>query len=84
MQAVLTIWEKKQAQARVDVKNKAKRREKLEAEMKAIVNKMKVISSTTALKFMEEDLMKLEQEITNLDTEKEEVTATEIIDMPAV
>jgi site-specific DNA recombinase len=84
MQAVLTVWEKKQAQAQTDVENRARRREELEAEIKVIVDKMKIISSATAIKYMEVDLVKLEQEIANLETKKEEKAVTETVDMPTM
>ncbi len=45
---------------------------------------MKLISSETALKYMEEDVVKLEQEIKNLDTQKEEEIAKETVDLPTM
>lgn len=84
MQAILTVWERRQAQAHVDADNRARRREELEAEIKVIVDKMKIISSATAIKYMEGDLVKLEQEIADLETKKEEKAATETIDMPTI
>ena len=84
MQAVVTVWEKKQAQNHVDTENRAVRRQQLEAEIKTIVDKMKIISSTTAIKYMEEDLVKLEKEIENLETKKVEEVAAETVDMPTI
>jgi hypothetical protein len=49
-----------------------------------IVDKMKLISSETAIKYMEEDLVRLEQEIANLDSTKEQEAAKETVDMPTV
>ena len=84
MQAVLTVWEQRQAQTHVDADNRAKRREELTAQVMVILDKMKLISSATAIKYMEEDLVKLEQEIANLDNTKEEEAAKETVDMPTI
>jgi site-specific DNA recombinase len=84
MQAVLTVWEKKQGQVQHEQEFSAKRREDLEAQIKAIVDKMKLISSEIAIKYMEGDLMKLEQDIKDLDTKKEVIEAREPVDMPTI
>lgn len=84
MQAVLSVWEKRQAQVQVDVVTSTNRRQELEAQIKVIVDKMKLISSATAIKYMEEDLVKIEQEITNLEMKKEEEAAKETVNMPLV
>jgi site-specific DNA recombinase len=82
--AVLTVWKKRQGQLQQDVDYSAKRRQELETQIKVIVDKMKLISSATAIKYMEEDLMALEQQITKLDTQKEEKAAKEILNMPEI
>ncbi len=82
--AVLTVWEQRQQQAHVDTENRDKRREELEAQIKVIVDKMKLVSSPTAIKYMEEDLVKIEQEIADLETKKEEEAAKESVDMPTI
>ena len=83
-EAVLTVWKKRQGQLQQDVDYSTNRRQELEAQIKVIVDKMKLISSATAIKYMEEDLMALEQQITKLDTEKEEKAAKEILNMPEI
>ncbi len=84
IEAVMTVWEKKQGQVKQDEEFNAKRREELEAQIKVIVDKMKLVSSPTAIKYMEEDLIKLEQEIADLETRKEEEVAKETVDMPTM
>ena len=83
-QAVLTVWEQRQQQAHVVTESRDKRRGELEAQIKVIVDKMKLVSSPTAIKYMEEDLIKLEQEIVNLEAKKEEEAAKEVVDMPTI
>jgi hypothetical protein len=84
MRAVLTVWEGRQVQVKQDANFSAKRREELETQIRVIVDKMKLVSSETAIKYMEEDLVKLERQIENLKTKKEEQTAQEPINMPVV
>jgi transcription elongation factor Elf1 len=84
LQAVLTVWQQRQTQIQVDTVNRDKRREELETQIKVIVDKMKLISSPTAIKYMEEDLVKLEQDIVNLDTRNEEKIMQETVDMPTI
>jgi hypothetical protein len=70
LNAVLTVWEKRQGQVQQTEEHNTKRREELEAQIKVTVDKMKLISSETALRYMEEDVVKAEQEIKALDTKK--------------
>ena len=44
----------------------------LQAQAFATVDKIKLLSSATAIKYMEEDLMKIEAEIEKLNEEKEQ------------
>ena len=84
IQAVTTVYEQRQGQKIQAAEITDKRRSELEAEIKVIIDKMKLISSETVIKYMEEDLIKLEQEIKNLDTKKEEETAKETVDLPTM
>jgi site-specific DNA recombinase len=81
-QAVLTIWEKRKGQAQQQEEFNTHRKEDLEDQMHVIVNKMKIISSETAIKYMEEDLLRLEQQVKDLDAKKEEKAVQETIDIP--
>ena len=45
---------------------------------------MKLVSSETAIKYMEEDLVKIEQQLANLDNEKEEHMNEETVKMPVI
>lgn len=60
---------------------RSKKREEYEAEIRTIVDKMKIVSSSTALKFMEEDIAKLEQQIIDLETRDDEIESKEGVDM---
>ncbi len=82
--AVLTVWEKRQGLARQTEEHNANRRSELEAQIKVTVDKMKLISSATAIRYMEEDVVKLEQQIVDLETKKEEEIAQEEVDMPTM
>jgi hypothetical protein len=83
MQAVLAVWEKRQGQVQRDEEFNAKRKEELETQIKLIVDKIKLISSETAIKYMEQDLMKIEQQLKELETKSYENTE-ETIDMPTI
>lgn len=70
---VVAIWEKRQESVKKDEAATQKHINELRTQIRVIVDKMKVISSATALKYMEEDLMKLEQEIANLEAPEPEL-----------
>ncbi len=82
--AVTAVYEQRQGQKVQAEELVDKRRLELEAEIKVIIDKMKLISSETAIKYMEEDLVKLEQEIKSLDTKREEEAAKETVDLPTM
>ena len=84
LQAVLTVWEQKRAQTVQIVEHSANRREELESQIRLIVDKMKMVSSETAIKYMEEDLVRLEEQIKGLDNEIVTKKAEEPVDMPAI
>lgn len=61
-----------------------KKREELEAQMRVIVDKMRLVSSPTAIRYMEEDLTKIEQQINDLDARKGELETQGGVDMPTI
>lgn len=83
-EAVLTVWRQRQTKTQDETVLRERKRTELEAEMRTIVDKMKFISSPTALKYMEEDIAKIEEQIIGLDTRKEEQAAQEDVDMPTI
>lgn len=68
--AVEEVWKKRQQSDQSDQVAVQTRIQALEDQARLIVDKMKVLNSQTALKYMEDDLMKIEKEITNLSTEQ--------------
>ena len=71
--AVINIWDKRQLELQKDVVTAHTSAEELEQQARLIVDKMKLLNSKIAIKYMEEDLMKIETQITELITKKEEV-----------
>ena len=84
LQAVLTVWEQRQTRAQDEGAMRAKKREELEAEARVIVDKMRLVSSPTAIKYMEEDLTKIEQRINDLDARVDEQITEGGVDMPTI
>ena len=84
MTAVMTVWEKRQLQVKRDTDFSANRRQELEAQIRLLVDKMKLISSSTAIKYMEEDLAKLEQQIIDLDIKSNGEDGGKPTDMPTI
>ncbi len=67
--AVETVWQQRQLEVSKEEETIEKRRSELKAQALAIVDKIKVLSSETAIKYMEVDLMEIEEQITTLDGE---------------
>jgi len=84
VQAVLKVWEQRQVKVQDETALRTHKREELEAEVRVIVDKMKLVSSPTAIKYMEEDLAKLEQQISDLETRKDEQEMQRSVDMPTI
>ena len=82
--AIMQVWEQRQARVQDDTLLRSKKREEYEAEIRTIVDKMKIVSSPTALKFMEEDVAKLEQQIIDLETRDDEIESKEGVDMAKI
>ncbi len=69
--AIDASWEKMNAEYQVSLNSFDERIQALENEATITVGKLKVLSSDTAIKYMEEDLLKIEKEINNLKQQKE-------------
>ena len=82
--AIMQVWEQRQARVQDDTLLRSKKREEYEAEIRTVVDKMKIVSSPTALKFMEEDIAKLEQQIIDLETRDDEIESKEGVDMAKI
>ena len=61
-----------------------KRHEELEAQARVIVDKMQLVTSQTAIKYMEEDLLKVEQQIKDLEARKDEQETKGGVDMETI
>lgn len=68
--AVLAVWEKKQTTIDQDEKALESRINELKASIRVMVDKIKLVSSTTAISFMEQDIQKTEAEIAELEEAK--------------
>lgn len=75
MAAIETVWQKRQEEVSSDEAVIDTRINELKAQAVATVDKIKLLSSATAIKYLEEDLMKIEEEITKLVDEKEQKQA---------
>ena len=82
--AVMQVWEQRNAKVQDDTLLRDKKRTEYEAEIRTIVDKMKVVSSATALKFMEEDIARLEGQINDLDSRGNENELTEGVEMNVI
>ncbi|MBM3209722.1 hypothetical protein FJZ39_00020 [Candidatus Saccharibacteria bacterium] len=80
--AVMTVWEKKRESVKEDTKALQKRIDSLTQQKYAILDKIKVVSSLTAIKMLEADLVKTDEEIVKLKVSKNEADkSAEVIDI---
>ena len=80
--AVMTVWEKKHESVKEDTKAFQKRIDSLTRQKYAIIDKIKVVSSLTAIEMLEADLVKTDEEISKLEVSKNETDkSTEAIDI---
>lgn len=80
--AVMTAWEKKRESVKEDTKTLQKRIDSLTQQKYAIIDKIKVVSSLTAIEMLEADLIKTDEEISKLEACKNEAgKSTETIDI---
>jgi site-specific DNA recombinase len=72
MEAVQIVWNKRQEEVNEDEVVIDTRMDELKAQALATVDKIKLLSSATAIKYLEEDLMKIEEQMKELANEKEQ------------
>ena len=78
----MTVWEKKHESVKEDTKAFQKRIDSLTRQKYAIIDKIKVVSSLTAIEMLEADLVKTDEEISKLEVSKNETDkSTEAIDI---
>lgn len=53
----------------------------LQTQVRQAINKIKMLNSETTIKYMEEDIMRLEEEIKSLTTERQKMAPQEPVDM---
>ena len=69
--AVITEWDKRQLELNKDTVNIDSKLEELKTQVKLTIDKIKMLTSEVAIKYLEQDLIKLEQEMSDLVLEKE-------------
>lgn len=84
LNAVMQVWEKRKEQAEKEEVYTTNKREELEAQIRVIVDKMQLVSSETAIKYMEEDISKIEDQINNLGDDKPEENSKKEINMEVI
>lgn len=70
-EAVMTVWEKKHETVKEDAKAIQKRIDSLVRQKYVIVDKIKIVSSVTAIEMLEADPVKTGKEITKLEASKD-------------
>lgn len=81
---VLSEWEKREKEMSKDKVNYDSKISELKTESKLIMDKIKMLSSEVAIKYLEEDLVKIDQQISDLIIEKEKAKADKPTDMNVV
>lgn len=76
--AVLAEWEKRQQDAVQVLASYDERIAELQAEVRQTVQSMKSLTSTTAIKYMEEELMRIEDQIQQLEADKKAVATADM------
>ena len=82
--AVLAEWDRRQVDMNKASEALQMRIEGLKMEVSATAQKIKVLSSETAIKYMEEDLVKTEKQIATLVEQKEKTAKRKTIDMKVI
>ncbi len=67
--AIGELWRERQAKQVEANQQRLEHRESLQSQIRATVDRMRVVTSETALKYLEEDIVGVEQELTQLDEE---------------
>jgi DNA invertase Pin-like site-specific DNA recombinase len=82
MDAVMTIWQQKTG---LQVEQKAqtvRRKSELEAEIQVIYERMKLVSNPVTIKLMEEDIVKLDKQASELDQTEQPEEDKKLVDLP--
>jgi hypothetical protein len=82
--AVITEWEKRKQESTKDSVTIDTRIEELKAQAKMTADKIRYLTSEVAIKYVEEDLIKIDNEIAGLLAEKQKAMKDEPIDMKLV
>ncbi len=80
-EAIDMSWERVNAEYKANINSLDGRIQVLEDEVRLTVGKLKVLSSDTAIKYMEEDLVRLEKEIVTLKQDKEAMKVKKPLDI---
>lgn len=83
-ETVIAEWNKRQMEVKNDDTQTDAKIEELKTQAKMTVDKIKLLTSATAIKYMEEDLIKIEENISKLISEKENTKKVESTDMNIV
>ena len=67
--AIAELWRERQTKQTDANRQRLEHRESLQSQIKATVDRMRVVTSETALKYLEEDILSVEKELAELDEE---------------
>lgn len=67
--AIAELWRERQAKQIDASRQRLEHRESLQSQIKATVDRMRIVTSETALKYLEEDIVSVEKELAELDEE---------------
>ena len=67
--AIAELWRERQAKQLEANQQRLEHCESLQGQIKATVNRMRIVTSETALKYLEEDIVSVEKELAELDEE---------------
>lgn len=81
IEAVSKVWEARKQQVQQDEVTIQTRIDSLQTQARLIVDKMKYLTSETAIKYMEEDLMKIEEQIKELVETSKQIPAEKRVNM---
>lgn len=82
--AVITEWDKRQKEMHKDEITFDTKITELKTQIKMTVDKIKLLTSEVAIKYMEQDIIKMEEQMAEFLSEKEKAETTKPIDMKIV
>lgn len=82
--AVMTEWERRQSEMHRDEENLDVRIAELKTQTEATVQKIKLLSSETAIKCMEDEIVKIEGQLNELTVRKEQKTMEKTVDIKRI